>query len=182
MDKSFERRYSINVARLKDGKHTDHFLIDEPFFQYFERSVIENAHVEVYVELNKYQTHLDVTFHFKGNMSLACDRCGTPYVHPVETKERIIYSFDKELKFEGYEVMYVSSQESHLVVVQELYDFLTLTVPIRKVPDPAIHLCPPEILSLLGLDENGEPVEELQEESIDPRWEKLKELKNRNSN
>ncbi len=182
MDKSFERRYSINVARLKSGKHTDHFSLDRAFFEQYEGAIIENADVQIDLDIIKYETHLDVTFYFKGHVMLPCDRCGEPYLHPINLKERIIYAFDRDMDFEGYEVMYVSSQESHLVIAQELYDFLTLAIPIRKVPDKNIHLCSPEVLAILGLDEHGEPLDIVPEESIDPRWEKLKELKNKNSN
>jgi len=64
-------------------------------------------------------------------------------------------------------------------LLQEFYDFLNLAVPIRKVPDSKIHICPPEVLALLGLDEEGAPVSSKEEssEEVDPRWAALKKLK-----
>ena len=78
--------------------------------------------------------------------------------------------------------MYVSNQEPELVLIQEFYDFINLSVPIRKVPDPDVHICDPKVLELLGLNEKGEqiiPEKEDEEEIIDPRWAELKKLKDK---
>ncbi|RMG26801.1 MAG: DUF177 domain-containing protein [Bacteroidetes bacterium] len=178
MDKSFERTYSINVARLKPGAHEDSFLLDSDFFSHFAGSLIEKGNVRANLDLIRYGTHLDVTFRFEGHIWLPCDRCGEEYSHAIRQQERIIYAFDEEMKFEGYEVMFVDRMEPALSIVQELYDFLTISVPLRRVPAREVHICNPEILALLGLDPEGnELVREKKEDEIDPRWEKLKKLK-----
>ncbi|MEM7657822.1 MAG: DUF177 domain-containing protein [Bacteroidota bacterium] len=176
-ERAFRRKYSINVARLGTGKHTDFFEIDQDFFARFEQSEIEEGKVAANLEIDKSPTHLDVGFHLKGEVELPCDRCGVPYPYQLEANFRIIYSFDPEMNFEGYEVMYVNEKESHLVIVQELYDFIQLALPMRRVPPKEIHLCAPEVLKMLGLDENGEPVKQAEEKETDPRWAALKGLK-----
>ena len=177
-DRKFVREYSLNVVRLGLGKHKDSFEINDAFFAHFEHSMVNAGQVLAELEIEKFPTHLDVGFHLKGEVELTCDRCGSPYPYEVNHSFRIIYSFDPELDFEGYEVMYVNNQESHLDMVQELYDFVHLALPMRKVPEREVHLCAPEVLKLLGLTEEGEPVEEREEEKeVDPRWEALKNLK-----
>jgi uncharacterized protein len=178
-DKKIEREYSLNVARLGTGKHTDSFDIDSAFFQYFESPFAENGSATVRLEMEKYNTHLDVKFFLTGQVHLPCDRCGEQYPQVLDSDYRIIYSFDKELDFEGYEVMYVDPGEAHLKLMQEFYDIINLAIPIRKVPAKEVHLCAPEVLSILGLDENGEPLAQQKEEQMDPRWEALKKLKNK---
>ena len=42
-ERAFRRKYSINVARLGTGKHTDFFEIDQDFFARFEQSDIEDG-------------------------------------------------------------------------------------------------------------------------------------------
>lgn len=178
MDKSFERMYSINVAGLKAGQHQRSFDISDDFFSQFDQPMVEKGKVHVDLQMTKYGTHLDAIFALSGTLELACDRCGEPYPYPLEETQRIIYSFDKDMNFEGYEVMYVDSRSSALVLVQELYDFISLSVPIRKVPEYEVHLCDASVLALLGLDEQGKPMEvEEAPEEIDPRWEKLMNLK-----
>ena len=177
-DKSFERQYSINVARLPLGESEDDFEVGADFFTHFEETVIDDAKVSIALKLVKYGTHVDATFQLSGTVSLPCDRCGEHYLHDIDDEQRIIYSFDKDLDFEGYEVMYVHPHEPTLTLVQELYDFIILSVPIRKVPPIEVHLCSPEVLQVLGLDEAGNPLpEKTEEKAVDPRWEQLRKLK-----
>ena len=179
-DRKFVRRYSLNVARLKPGKHEEVFEVDDDFFAHFENSLIEQGQVSIRLQMEKYATHLDVTFWLTGEITLACDRCGNPYPHPLDSQERIIFAFDPEMDFEGYEVMYVAADEPQLVLTQEFYDFINLAIPMRKVPPADVHLCPPEVLRLLGLDTEGNPLEDDSPEDdspIDPRWAALKKLK-----
>lgn len=179
-DRKFEREYSLNVVRLGLGKHQDSFKIDDSFFAHFEQSMVREGELEVVLNIEKFPTHLDVGFHIKGAAMLACDRCGSPYSHAVDHQFRIIYSFDPDLDFEGYEVMHVKEQESHLVLVQELYDFVHLAIPMRKVPPKEVHLCAPEVLKMLGLTEEGEPIEQdTASTETDPRWDALKNLKDK---
>jgi len=175
--KSFERQYSLNVARLKLGSNTDEFEVNDDFFQHFDQDIIQGSNVHVDLGIYKSSTHLDVTFSFDGTVRVACDRCGELYDQPIQEKQRIFYAFDENMKFEGYEVMYVDAAEPWLSIVQELYDFIHLAVPLRRVPDTSIHQCDPAILHKLGLDEEGNPLEKESEEVIDPRWEKLKKLR-----
>lgn len=183
MDKSFEKKYAINVARLGPGKHTDQFEMKGDFFREFENEEVSDANLVVNIEMEKYETHLDTKFRFSGEVTLACDRCSDPYPHSIDITERLIYSFDPDLDFHGYEVMYTDRQEPQLVLVQELYDFVNMAIPIRRVPKARVHLCAPEVLALLGLDEKGKLIEgdaqEAEEEQIDPRWDKLRQLKNK---
>jgi uncharacterized metal-binding protein YceD (DUF177 family) len=95
----------------------------------------------------------------------------------LDTHQRIIYAFDREMDFEGYDVMYTNPQESQLSILQELYDFIILALPLRKVPPADVHLCAPAVLRLLGLNEQGEAIEEADDTPVDPRWAKLKALK-----
>ena len=179
-DKSFERQYSINVARLKTGEHTDKFFIGPDFFEYFEHELIREASIEAELKIRKNESHLDVTFILSGDIGLPCDRCGEIYTHKTETSHRVFYAFDEDFKVEDhFDVMYVNRNEAYLSLIQELYDFINLGIPLRRVPEPEIHLCASETLRLLGLDAEGNPIADLEEEDkeIDPRWEGLKKLK-----
>ncbi|GAB4427796.1 MAG: hypothetical protein OHK0039_46230 [Bacteroidia bacterium] len=178
-DRSFARRYSLNVARLKPGKHAESFEVEDDFFEHFEGSLIRKGAVQVRLQMEKWHTHLDVVFHLTGGIEVICDRCGNPYMHPIDETQRIIYAFDKSLDFEGYEVMYAESHEQELVLTQELYDFMILAIPMRKVPPADQHLCPPDVLHLLGLDEQGNPLENQEDpnDEEDPRWAALKKLR-----
>ncbi len=179
--KSFERRYSINVARLKEGSNEEAFQIDEEFFEFMKSDLISRADLMLQLNLVKYHRHIDARFHFVGTVFIPCDRCDTPYPQKIDDERRIIYSFDEEMKFDGYEVIYVEPQEPKLLIMQEIFDFVHLALPMRRLANPEVHLCDPEILAVLGLDEKGQPKEagdpEESDGPIDERWAALKKLK-----
>lgn len=183
-DRSFERRYSINVARLKEGRHEETFEFDHEFFEYMESDLVSQGKVDLTLKLTKYSRHIDARFHFHGQVEIPCDRCGQPYPQPIEEIKQIIYSFDDEMKFDGYEVIYVDPSEPFLQFVQEAYDFIHLALPMRRVPDESIHLCSPDVLELLGLDAQGNPLPDEEpepgddsDEPVDERWAALKKLR-----
>ena len=149
------------------------------FFEYFQHDLIRDASVQAVLKIRKNESHLDVTFVLSGKLELPCDRCSELYPHRLEATQRVFYAFDEDFKAEGQEVMYVDPNEAYLSIMQELYDFINLEVPLRRVPEPEVHLCSPETLRMLGLDEKGDPLpeEEKEEGEIDPRWEELKKLR-----
>lgn len=177
-DKKFERKYSLNVARMNNGKQEESFSIDHSFFEHFELSQVKEGALSFRLDIDKYNTHLDVRFHLTGTAILACDRCMDSYEQPLDSEYRIIYAFDEDMRFEGYEVMYVNSLEAYLPLAQEFYDFINISIPVRRVPPKEVHLCSAEVLNMLGLDEEGNPLpDQVDEETIDPRWAALKKLK-----
>ena len=91
------------------------------------------------------------------------------------------------MNFKDTEVIYIDRFEAHLNFVQEFYDFITLSVPLRKVPPTEVHLCAPEVLDFLGLESDGSPKvtysdPETETLDIDPRWEALQKLKKNQNN
>ncbi len=183
-DRSLERRYSINVARIKEGTQEESFAFDQEFFEYMSSDLVMGGEVALNLKLTRYTRHVDANFHFVGKVEVPCDRCAQMYLQPIDDNKRIIYSFDESMKFEGYEVIYVDPAEPSIQFMQEAYDFIHLALPMRRVPDPEIHLCDPAVLSMLGLDEAGNPKDSAEDESegdddevVDERWAALKKLK-----
>lgn len=176
MKKSFERKYAIHVGSLKSGAYKDQFSIDQEFFDHFEKGEVSDGDVSVTLDMFRYDTHIDATFILNGTIKLNCDRCLEPYDSPIEGEHRIIYSFDKEMDFKGYEVLFADPYANYISLVQELYDFISIAVPLRKVPDESIHTCDPKVLAIIFSEEN-ESEEEDENKEIDPRWEALKKLK-----
>ena len=71
------------------------------------------------VESEKTARGLDIKFSFEGNVELACDRCGDKYQHPLKAGNRVIYSFDEKMNFDGYEVIFVGRNEPFIDFVRE---------------------------------------------------------------
>ncbi|MEM6260985.1 MAG: DUF177 domain-containing protein [Bacteroidota bacterium] len=183
MDKSFEKQFELNVARLKDGKQQEVFTLDEEVLKHFQQSDLLDCDVKAVLDMTKNSSQVDAIFHLSGKVVLRCDRCLEPYDFSLDTRHRIIFSFDEKMgRDDNTEIIYVNRHEDKLSVLQELYDFMILAIPFRKVPEPEVHLCKPEVLELLGLDAQGRPKVEFIEESereTDPRWEALRKLKDK---
>ena len=179
MAKKFERLYSFEVPKLRDGENTEQYEVDSSFFHEFENSVLSEGKLDVVATIVKYQRHLDVTFQFNGHVVLNCDRCLEPYDEALDFSQRVVYAYDEDLEFDTDEVVLIDENNPYLYVGKDLYDFLVLQVPLRKVPSPEVHTCPESVLKMLGLVESEEEeVSEVEEEEeIDPRWAALKKLK-----
>lgn len=179
MDKAFANRYAIEIPKLRPGLNEDEFHIDSSFFQAFEYSLIQEGKVDVRAKINKYETHLEGNFHFAGHIVLECDRCLEEYPHQIEFSVRIIFAYDETLEFETDEVILVDREDPVIFLADDFYDFISLQVPLRKVPDATVHICPPEVLAYLdgGPGEEEEEISGEDEPEVDPRWEALKKLK-----
>ncbi|MCI4669347.1 MAG: DUF177 domain-containing protein [Bacteroidia bacterium] len=179
-DKSFLKEYSLDVARVKSGKSQLSYKIEGKFFEKFEKSQVKEGDVDITLDIEKNQSHLDVKFKMEGWVYLPCDRCGEDYRQEIKNDNRIIFSFSSREADEETEVVVIEREEDQLSLIQEFYDFIHLALPMRRVPEPEVHLCDPEVLKLLGLDSEGNPVEqEKTDDEVDPRWAALKQLKDK---
>lgn len=174
-DKIFEKRYSVEIPKLILGFQKEEFHVDNDFFGHFEHSPVQEGDLVVEAGITKTNTHIDVVFDIKGNIVLECDRCTEPYPQAIEAQYRVIYAYDERLEVDTDEVVLIDPNEPFLSLVQEIYDFIILEIPIRKVPPESVHKCPPEVLRLLAQGE--EETEKEADEEVDPRWEALRKLK-----
>lgn len=183
-DQKFNNLYSLNLAQLSLGKEEESFELNRSFFEHFDFGLSQNGQVQATLQLHRYEHHIDVMYFLKGTVEVACDRCLEPYLQPIDSSHRLIYSFDPDQKFEDTEVIQVKDDLAPLLVAQELYDFTQVSLPLRRVPEPEVHLCDPKILEVLGIDADGNRIEtqkEDGEDEIDPRWAALKKLKNKDN-
>lgn len=179
-DKSFLKGYSLDVARVAEGKSQLSYKIEGKFFEHFEKSEVEEGDLEIRLEMDKNRSHLDIKFHLSGWVHLPCDRCREAYKQELKNDFRIIYSFAAREQDDKVEVVVIDRDEDQLSLIQDFYDFVHLSLPMRRVAEPEVHLCDPEILKVLGLDQDGNPLEtEKSDEEVDPRWAALKQLKDK---
>lgn len=178
MDKAFEKQYFVNVQRLQNGHQEERFEVKNEFFSYFEHAPLTECEVEAVLSIDKYDSHLDVIFRLSGTLGLECDRCLEIFPYQIQVEERVIYSFEPEMEFADVdEVIYLNRKDTYFSIVQELYDFICISVPFRKVHADVGLECDPEIMKLfISADELAENEAE-EEEISDPRWEKLKGLR-----
>lgn len=121
-----------------------------------------------------------VNFLVEADVELVCDRSLENYIQPIASAYEVLFKVDvkEETENEDGAVRRFNFSSNTLSVEEEVRDTIMLKIPIKK-----LH---PKFL-----DEDGKPREfetkkygEIQDESgqIDPRWEKLKKLKNKQKN
>ncbi|MDR8390212.1 DUF177 domain-containing protein [Aliifodinibius sp. S!AR15-10] len=132
------------------------------------------------IDLSFYRTihFIRVNFHIDSDIELVCDRSLEPFEYPVEADYEVLFKVDVKEETENEEgaVRRFNFSSNTLDIEDEVRDTVMLNIPIKK-----LH---PKFL-----DEDGNPKQfevksfgdvndEEDSDLADPRWEKLKKLKN----
>jgi uncharacterized metal-binding protein YceD (DUF177 family) len=184
------KEYYIAFKGLKDGAHIFEYRLGDAFFGLFEQSLVKKGDLKATVTLKKSSRMLELHFSIEGEVGTICDRCLGHLNIPVNCQETIYVNFGDEYDEPSEELVVLPHEEHSINLAQFMYEFIVVSLPIRHVhPDneDGTPGCDPEMLAQLGeymVDENtpadaGEETED--GERIDPRWEDLKKLKNKNN-
>jgi uncharacterized metal-binding protein YceD (DUF177 family) len=176
------QRYTIAYKGLgTEPQHFD-FDVDSDFFKRNEGSGIKGGSATVEVELERKPSMLSLCVHITGEVVVACDRCLEDCGLPVDFQGKLIVKFsEEEVPFDG-EVMWVNPAESLLDLEQYIYERIVLALPFRRVHPEDVHgtpLCNPAMLAKFRIvtEEEFEELTAAKPLEEDPRWAKLKELK-----
>ena len=107
--------FVISVKGLKPGRSHLDWHADGQFFASFENSEIKDADLDIAVDIDNDEFEIAVECRIQGTVTVICDRCLEDLVLPVST------SFE---------------EDETLDLNQDIYDFVCLSLPMRKVhPD-----------------------------------------------
>jgi uncharacterized protein len=169
--------YTILLSGLKEGHHTLDFEIDKEFFEQIEESEVKEGSLIANIEMDRRTTHIDLIIRVSGSVRVSCDRCLEMFSQPVNSENRLLVKFGKSIDDIDPDIISVSVDENELDLQQQLYEFIMLALPIKRV-HPADKkgksTCDPVMLKKLE-----ELIIEEQKEN-DPRWDELKKLMNDN--
>lgn len=131
------------------------------------------------IDLSFYKTphFIRVKFALDVGVTLTCDRSLDTFTHPVEDDYEVVFKVDvqEESEDENGAVRRFDFSSNTLSVQEEVRDTILLNIPIKK-----LH---PRFLDEQGNPKDfaeesfGDIPEEGEQQKIDPRWEKLKKLK-----
>lgn len=167
------KQYELQFSGLKPGNHHFDFKVDKTFFDWFEATDIENANIDVAVEVDKKSTAMLVfKFALKGTVTTACDRCLEALTLEITSNERLIVKFGEE-ESEDDDIIVLPESAWLLNTAQYIYEFAMLAIPLRKVHE--LDACDPLVIEkLTEIQLEEEP--QVEEDDIDPRWSALKNL------
>ena len=168
--------YNIPFVGLKDGVSEFNYSIDGSFFEHFPNSPISNCEVTVKLFFEKKPSLFILSFELDGTVNVECDRCLQRFDQPIFLNYNLYVKLkDNEIEKENEaDVVYISRTETHLDIAPYIYDYINLSLPVRKVHplnENGKEQCDPEIIKILNNKK------EQKQPAVDPRWEALEKLK-----
>jgi uncharacterized protein len=171
--------YSVNIIALSNKLHHFDYEIGADFFRKYGTDLVSEGNFKVEVELNKHETFLEADFKIKGTATLTCDRSLEPFDYPIWTTRRVLFKYGEVNEEISDEIVMIHRDSATLEVGQYIYEFIGLAIPIKKL-HPKFRLedaagddnAEGKIVYSSQTNEKGND-----DEDIDPRWNKLKNLK-----
>jgi len=171
------RNYDVNFSGLKTGKHEFKFEIDKEFFQLFDtEQEFTNPRIAVDVLLDKHSTFLEFEIKIQGLVELVCDITNENFDHSIENEIKVLVKFGEEYDDSEEDVITIPTNDPAFNVAHLIYENVMLSIPMKKI-SPDIST---EDLEILNKFSPKEIEEEEKEQQSDPRWDALKNLKNKN--
>jgi uncharacterized metal-binding protein YceD (DUF177 family) len=170
--------YLIPFVGLKLGKHHFEYQVNNKFFEIFDYHEFQNSDIKVNLVLDKKSTMLELSFKHKGTVNVPCDMTSEDFDLPIKGKMNLIVRFGEAFNNDNEELLILPHGEFEIDVAQYMYEMIVLSVPLRRV-HPGIKdgsLKTEALTKLKELAVKEKKEEKKEEENIDPRWDKLKQL------
>lgn len=171
------KEFDISFVGLKEGEHHFEYIIDRKFFDFFKYDEFHDSNVKVELSFVKKTTLFELEFNFSGWLEVNCDVTNELFKQPISAVESLIVKFGAEFNNDDEELLIIPYADYKLNVAQPIYEAIVLSVPLKLVhPGIADGTLKSEVLEKLKEFEFEEQEIDTIEE-IDPRWNKLKEIK-----
>ncbi len=168
--------FNIPFVGLKEDSHQFQYQIDKKFFEAFQYDEFHNANITVDLLLVKKATLFELNFNCNGAVNIPCDLTSELYDQSIEGTMPLIVKFGPEFDNENEEILILPYDEYQINVAQYIYELIILSVPTKRVhPDVVKGIMESDALKRLKeLEIQKEKT--VEEETTDPRWDKLKDL------
>lgn len=151
----------INISNLSEGEH-EYDLSEEA--QKLGWSEDFTGQIDVHVTLGKSLNQLIATIQASVKGVFVCDRCARNFESEVKTTFHSVYSWEHDAEQGVGDDFYVLAPDQNVIDISEsVKEYLLLAVPFKR-------LCGKKDCKI-----PNQPV--LDDDSVDPRWDKLRELK-----
>jgi len=164
----------IKVSNLANGRYDYEFegkAINLDILDPYE------GNFKTIVALSKFENQIILDSETGITANLVCDRCAKDFQAVINSKYRTVYLFrissDEEVT-EKEEVVYIHPETDKIDLDKDIREFAILAVPMKQLcSEDCKGLCPK-----CGKNLN-EGTCNCTEETIDPRWEPIQKLKNK---
>ena len=166
--------YKIDLKGVKEETTSLDFDLNDDFFGVLDGSQLEHGALHVSVSIRKMAGFFELLFHTEGSVVVTCDRCLDDMDQPIDTDNKLVVKLGDTYS-EDDDTVTIDENEGILDMSWFIYEFIMLAIPIKHVhaPGKCNSAMTQKLEELSGAVRSGEE----EEEAIDPRWEKLKNLK-----
>ncbi len=170
-------QYRIDIYKLPNKVHEFDFEFDDSFFEYFEESIVEKGKGTCHLDLDKSDSMMTAHFKIDAEVELICDRSLESFMFPIKKEETLMIKFGEEDIELSEEIISIQRDTQQINVAQNIFEYLTVAIPMKRLHPKFNDEDEDETDSLIY--SSDEDQEEVDQESIDPRWEALKKLNNK---
>ena len=174
-----QKEFNIPFVGLKQGLHKFEYQIGNTFFEHFEYTEFNASAVKIDLEFNKKPTMLELRFVANGTVNVNCDVTNEPFDLAIKNELFLVVKFGEAYNDENEEILIIPHGEYEINVQQYVYELIVLGVPSKRVhPGVEDGTLESDILDKLEELSPKEKTLKNDNEEIDPRWDKLKNLLN----
>lgn len=166
----------VDLKNLKADSNVREYDLDDGFFRALEGSEVGGGEVHVSVSIRKTSGFFELQFHTEGSVTVPCDLCLDDMSQPIEADNRLIVKMGKEYSEED-DIVTIDEEEGLLDMAWFIYEFVALAIPVKHVHDTG--KCNPAMIKVLEEHSSDRSSDAESTKAMDPRWEKLKSLKER---
>jgi uncharacterized protein len=167
----------VNIIGLSKKVHVFNFKLKDDFFERYGKEVLSKGDFDAVVTLDKRETLIEVDFKISGHTELICDRSLEPFDYNLKLDRKVIFKYGEEPQEISDEIVIITRDQDTIDMGQFLYEFIVLSIPIKKIHPDLKDEDEDEDDSNLKIVYSTSSENEEKEEDVDPRWEKLKKLK-----
>ncbi|MDR2791567.1 MAG: DUF177 domain-containing protein [Tannerellaceae bacterium] len=128
--------YKVDLKGISGTEQSYAYLLGNEFFADIDSDEVRKGRIQVSLTVRRMGDAFDMAFHLQGAVRVPCDRCLDEVELPVDSRNRLVVKFGKEFSEESDEVVVVPEEEGAINVAWFLYEFVTLSLPMKHVHAP----------------------------------------------
>jgi uncharacterized metal-binding protein YceD (DUF177 family) len=174
------QEYIIQIAGLCNKEYVFDYNIGESFFEELEYPEIKKSNIRVRLNLLNQTNMMVLRFSISGTINEHCDRCADEFDLEIKGESKLVVNIGH--REEGGDerdddIITIASNERMLDISQYIYEYIILSMPSKRA-HTNIEDCNKTVIDKLnGLSIEEENLLDEEEETTDPRWKELMNIK-----
>jgi uncharacterized protein len=191
MENKVKRLYDIDIFKIADGEHHYEMKINDAFFALYDYGLVEKGQGIAQISLHKSASMITLDVAVNGGVELVCDRSLELFEHPIALSERLLVKYGEEEEELDDDLMIITQNTQKINLAQFIYEIIGISLPMKKIhPDyleeedededdlSEVKLVYSSLADQEQEEEDQSSGSDESDDTIDPRWSILKNLKN----